>query len=162
GRAARHEPMRALAELPSHMLLKGALIQLVITEWRDQRDERSPEHRFLGLRHYGCTIIPAALGFNNATSLAKTGPESGRLTGVGSRALLQPAKNRTPIASSLTRQGAGCLFPKFYGLVLAASIILFVPVSGAAAQTLSTSDLQAMRSALAAAQSGDFGRAYAE
>ena len=54
------------------------------------------------------------------------------------------------------------MLPTFRGLSLALSIVLSTGFAVADAQTLSTSDLQAMRLALAAAQGGDFGRAYAE
>jgi soluble lytic murein transglycosylase len=47
-------------------------------------------------------------------------------------------------------------------LFFVALFALAVDVPAAYAQTLSAADLQAMRSALAAAQSGDFGRAYAD
>jgi soluble lytic murein transglycosylase len=54
------------------------------------------------------------------------------------------------------------LLPEIRGLVFAASIAFLTHFHVAAAQTLSTSDQQAMRSVLVAAQSGDFGRAYTE
>src|SRR5690349_17694801 len=47
------------------------------------------------------------------------------------------------------------------GLSLAVSILLAAQFP-ADAQSLSAADLRAMRSALASAQAGDFGRAYAE
>ena len=47
GRAARHQSVGSLVDLPSHMLLKRAFVQLVVAKRRDQRDERSLEHRFL-------------------------------------------------------------------------------------------------------------------
>jgi soluble lytic murein transglycosylase len=53
------------------------------------------------------------------------------------------------------------LLPILRGLLLAVSI-LAAAQSSAVAQSLSAADLQAMRSALAAGQAGDFGRAYAE
>jgi soluble lytic murein transglycosylase len=54
------------------------------------------------------------------------------------------------------------LLAELRGLVFAASVALLTHFNVAAAQTLSTPDQQAVRSALAAAQSGDFGRAYGE
>ncbi len=47
GRTARHQAVGALSNLPSHQLLKSPLIHVSVAEWRDQRDERSLEHRIL-------------------------------------------------------------------------------------------------------------------
>jgi hypothetical protein len=67
GRTARHEAMRALPDLPSHELLKCALIDISVAERCDQRDERSLEHCFLpGLRRNRSTIVLAGAGFNSA------------------------------------------------------------------------------------------------
>ncbi len=50
----------------------------------------------------------------------------------------------------------------FCGLLFAALVIFTINVPGLHAQTLPAADLQTMRSALAAAQSGDWSRSYAE
>ena len=46
GSAARHQATRALSDLPSHELLKGAFVETSAAEGCDQRDERSLEHCF--------------------------------------------------------------------------------------------------------------------
>ncbi len=50
----------------------------------------------------------------------------------------------------------------FRGLLFVALVIFTINAPGLHAQTLPAADLQAMRSALAAAQSGDWSRSYAE
>ena len=102
GRAARHQSVRALADLPGHMLLKGGLVQLVVAKRRDQRDERSLEHRFL--RDCGIaalTIVLAAIGFNSART-ARTGAAALAARELRRADLLRGQKNsKSSVASSL-------------------------------------------------------------
>jgi len=54
------------------------------------------------------------------------------------------------------------LLPSVRGLVFVVLVVFIIKVPAGLGQTLSATDMQAMRAALAAAQSGDWGRAYAE
>lgn len=54
------------------------------------------------------------------------------------------------------------MLPNFRGLLFVASVIFAINVPKTHAQTLSAADFQALRSALAAAQSGDWSQAYVD
>lgn len=54
------------------------------------------------------------------------------------------------------------MLPSVRGLVFVVLVVFIIKVPAGLGQTLSATDMQAMRAALAAAQSGDWGRAYAE
>src|SRR5271166_141423 len=73
--------------------------------------------------------------------------------------LLGQRKTGSEFASSLTRPGGHLFIRVSFALALVISA-LNVPASHA--QTLSEADLQTMRAALTAAQSGDWNRAYAD
>src|SRR5438874_2120366 len=131
----------SLIDLPGYMLLKGALVQLVVAKRRDQRDERSLEHRFLRdcVADLRLSSLPSASTAQERPGIRAQGRRSngiGRRTCSGSR--------KTVRVSCLIFDSAKeppTLPPIVCGLLPVVLIFLALGFPAAAAQTLPPADM---------------------
>src|SRR5260221_11988109 len=74
GRAARHQPVRALLDLPGDEILEAALVDRAVAERRDRRDQRALEHGSPpGGKRSAATIRARLVPGNNAPWSAAAG-----------------------------------------------------------------------------------------